>query len=416
MRIGILDVDTKKETNRFGRKAKYPNIACGKIYGYHKLSGDEIVYPWSGEKVDRLYISTIFTSTRPMIIRNLPYWETRAKEILIGGSGWDDYTGETTKLPPEIEAIPHVPWTYELYGIDYGIGFTTRGCHVGCGFCMVWRKEGLVEYADTPISRLINPKSKHIVLMNNNSFAHDGFWNDIAEIKKHGLSVHWDQANDITLITPVVVDALKSVNYRGFDGKRKQLFFAFDLMKKRKSIVLETASDLVLDSLNIRKYENWYFINGEPLEEGKVYVNEHQDTYMTLSKKMTDGRDVPALNVEFHMISVVPRQVELMKRHGIPPHHLVFYMLIGYNTTETEDLTRVECLKKLGCEIYPMLYRDLNGKHGVDWRGKPQPFHARSLRDWINSGVYRKTPFNQFERREKHKAQRESEERQMTLF
>jgi hypothetical protein len=60
VRVGILDIDTKKEKDGFGRNAKYPNIACGKIYGYHKLQGDEIIYPYKDEKVDKLYISVIF--------------------------------------------------------------------------------------------------------------------------------------------------------------------------------------------------------------------------------------------------------------------------------------------------------------------------------------------------------------------
>jgi hypothetical protein len=205
VRVGILDIDTKKETNGFGRKSKYPNIACGKIYGYHKLNGDEVIYPYNGEKVDRLYISTIFTNTRPMIKRMLPYWEQRADEILIGGTGWDDYTKAPytiTELPPEIADIPHYPWTYEMYDIDYGIGFSTRGCHVGCAFCVVPKKEGREEYRETRVRDLINPRGKHLILMNNNSLAHKDFFEDVAEIKEHGLSIHWDQANDITLVTP----------------------------------------------------------------------------------------------------------------------------------------------------------------------------------------------------------------------
>jgi hypothetical protein len=116
------------------------------------------------------------------------------------------------------------------------------------------------------------------------------------------------------------------------------------------------------------------------------------------------------------MMKIVPRKVKLMKDMGIPPHHLVFYMLIGFNTSEEQDLARVEILRSLGCEIYPMLFRDLNGKHGVDFRGKPPPFHVRALRDWINSGVYRKKPFHEFERQDSHKRQREQAERQMAMF
>lgn len=362
MIVGILDIDTKKETNtRLSRKEKYPNIACGKIYGFHKLNGDTIIYPYNNEKVDRLYISTIFTSTKPTILKLLPFWERLAKEIFIGGTGWDDYSKQPfhiTELPPEIEAVPHMKWTYEMYDIDYGIGFTTRGCHVGCGFCVVPKKEGIVEYRETRVRDLINPKSKHVVLMNNNSLAHKDFFQDIEEIKEHGLSVHWDQANDITLVNEKVAKALASVNYRGFNAKYKQLFFAFDLLK-RKKIDPETSQV-----------------------------------------------------VSYDMMKEVEEKVLLMKEFGIKSSHLNFYMLIGYNTTEEEDLLRVELLKRLKCQIYPMLYRDLTGKVGVDGKGNPQSFHVRALRDWINSGLYRNTQLKEFDRYKKYK----EKSKQLTLF
>ncbi len=365
MKIGFLDIDTKRETNNLGRRERYPNIACGKIYGYHKLNGDEIFYPYNNVKVDKLYISTIFTNTRPMIKRMMPLWEQRAKEIIIGGTGWDDYTKApytVTELPPEIATISHVPWTYEMYNIDYGIGFTTRGCHVGCAFCVVPKKEGLQEYREMQVKDLINPRSNHLILMNNNSFAHRDFMNDVEQIKFHNLSIHWDQANDITLVTPEIAKALKSVNYRGYNPNKKQLFFAFDLITKKK-IDQETGGTVTYD-----------------------------------------------------MMKIVPEKVKLLQEYGIPPYHLKFYMLIGFNTTEEEDLMRVDCLRELNCDIYPMLFRDLNGKVGVDGNGKQQSFHVRAMRDWIHSGLYRKTDFKDFTRREEHRIQREKKESQLTLF
>lgn len=365
MRVGILDIDSQMKRDNRGIKRKYPNIACGKIYGYHKSRGDEVIYPWKGGKVDRLYISTIFTNTRQALIRQMPYYEAMASEVWIGGTGWDDYSvkpWKITKLPPEIEAFDEPRWTYEMYDIDYGIGFSTRGCHVGCSFCVVPKKEGLQEYRASSVERLINPRSRHLVLMNNNSLAHTDFMEDIEQIKHYGLSIHWDQANDITLVTPDIARALSEVNYRSFDGKYKELFFAFDLMIKRK------------------RDPN----TGHP--------------------------------VSYDMLKVVPEKVELLTECGIPPRHLKFYMLIGFNTTEEEDLARVECLKELGCEIYPMLFRDLTGKISVDGSGKPQSFHVRALRDWIHTGLYRELPFHQFSRRELRRQQSEEKERQLKLF
>jgi hypothetical protein len=364
MIVGILDIDTKKEKNNREAVEKYPNPACGKIYGYHKVKGDQVIYPWSGQKVDKLYISTIFSWTRKHILKMMPYYEGIANEVIIGGSGWDDYTRHPYKisdLPEEINQVHH-RWTYELYDIDYGIGKTSEGCHVGCGFCMVPKKEGLVEYRVNRIEDIVNPKyydrnadgslkwegSKHIVLMNNNSLADPGFYDDVDCINDMGLSVHWDQANDITMINEKNAKALASVNYRGFSGKRKALYFAADLMIKRK-----------IDK-----------------ETGK--------------------------KVEFDMMKVIPEKIKLLREFGILPSHLNWYMLIGWNTTLKEDLMRFHMLNDLGCNVFAMMFRDLTGKIGVDGQGKPQLPHVKPFRDWVNGHGFRTVKdFREFDRYKK---------------
>lgn len=429
MRIGIYDIDSSKKRDNRGEKRKYPNVACGKIYGYHKSVGDEVVYPWKGEKVDRLYISTIFTSTKATILRHMNFYNAQAKEVWIGGTGWDDYSVKpykVTNLPPEIEAFKDHKWLYEMYDIDYGIAFTTRGCHVDCWHCVVGKKEGVVEYADTPISKAINPRLKHLVLMNNNSIAHDSFWMDIAEIKARGLSIHWDQANDITLVTPKVAEALASIDYRSFDSKTQELVFAFDLIRKPKSVILEKASNNVLDALGLsRNGDEFQFHDGEMLEIGKIYTNEFKDTRMH-AKRITNPltrKYETTLDVGYNMAKLVPRKIELLQEYGIDPKHLKFYVLIGFNTTEKEDLLRVEIIHKYGSRPYPMLFQDLTGRKFVDGKGRPQSFHARPFRDWVVTGKYKTLPFHEFDRYPLRKKQHEDElkekigeEGQMDLF
>lgn len=375
MIVGILDIDTKKEKNNREAVEKYPNPACGKIYGYHKLHGDIVIYPWDGEKVDKLYISTIFSWSRKHLLNNMAYYESRAKEVIIGGSGWDDYTPGKfviTDLPPEIKAVEH-KWTYDLYNIDYSIGKTSEGCHVKCGWCMVWRKEGEVEKRVNRIEQLLNPKfyerdskgkliypgSDHIVLMNNNSLADPGFYDDVEAINDLKLSVHWDQANDITLVNDKNAKALASVNYRGFTGKNKALYFAADAVVKHK-----------IDPQTGKK-------------------------------------------VSYDMLKVIPEKVALLKEYGIKPRHLNWYMLIGFNTTLEEDLMRFHMLNDLGCNVFAMVFRDLTGKIYVDWHGKPQAPHVRPLRDWVNGHAFRNVKnFFEFDRYQKAL----EKDKQMTLF
>lgn len=353
MRVGILDIDTKKGKMGHGKAEKFPNLACGKIYGYHKQQGHDVIYPYKNEKVDRLYISTIFSWTKAQLNKHLSVYEHNAKEVIVGGSGWD----WRSKLPSEIESV-NSKWAYEMYGIDYGIGFTVRGCHVGCSFCIVPKKEGLKEYRVATIGDLINPKSNHIVLLNNNSLADIGFFDDVEEIKERGLTVNWNQANDITLVTPKHAKALASVQYRNFSKTSKTLHFACDQLIKRKR---------------------------DPITN-KI--------------------------VQFDMLKVVPEKVRLLKGYGIPPSHLSFYMLIGFDTTLEEDLLRFNMLRELGCDVYAMMFRDLNGKVKVDGKGNPQSPHVQPFRDWVNGHAFRNVKFENFNRYKKAL----DKQRQTTLF
>ena len=54
------------------------------------------------------------------------------------------------------------------------------------------------------------------------------------------------------------------------------------------------------------------------------------------------------------------RGVALLQEAGIPPKHLMVYMLVGYRKGETieEILYRYHRLKGLGCMPFPMVYRD----------------------------------------------------------
>jgi len=56
---------------------------------------------------------------------------------------------------------------------------------------------------------------------------------------------------------------------------------------------------------------------------------------------------------------------------GIKPSQMAFYVLIGYHSTEAEDLHRVEVLRKYGCDPYVMPY------------DKSDPYQ-RAFTRWVN--------------------------------
>lgn len=266
-----------------------PNIALMRLSAYHKALGDEVVLrvkPLDGP--DRVYISTLFTWRRDKVEETASYFRAFA-DVQIGGSGWD----LSLRLPSEVDE--HEP-DYDLYGIDYGMGYSSRGCIRTCAFCPVPKSEGSIR-EDVAIARLLNPRSNKLMLLDNNFFASD--WRPkVAEIRDRGLIVDWPQGNDIRLMTDEIASDLGDLRCRGQIAgdsftRRNMLHFAWDLPANQA-----------------RKDE-------------------------------------------------VLRGVRLLFDAGFTPRDLRFCLLIGYPGYHVdEELDRIDTLHSLGVEPYVMVYRD----------------------------------------------------------
>lgn len=150
MKIRLVDID-----------GKMPNLALMKISTFYKQFGHDVAWhnPLFDNSVgfDKLYISKLFNFSP-----NYQYVPADV-EVFKGGTGYD----LTTKLPEEIEQINKPD--YLLYPQhDYSIQFFSRGCIRKCPFCVVPQKEGNIKSVD-PME--LNPKGKHIEVLDNNFFA-----------------------------------------------------------------------------------------------------------------------------------------------------------------------------------------------------------------------------------------------------
>ena len=67
----------------------------------------------------------------------------------------------------------------------------------------------------------------------------------------------------------------------------------------------------------------------------------------------------------------VRRGIEILTKNGVSKHKLMFYVLIGFNSTHEEDLYRVETLRGLGVDPFVMPY------------DKTNPYQKRFAR-WVN--------------------------------
>lgn len=212
MKIGLIDVDGHN----------YPNLPLMKISAWHKKHGDSVEWyqPMFSGHIDKVYMSKVFSFTP-----DYPYY-IDADEISKGGSGYaiklvdgkEQYDkSKDQNLPDEIE---HIYPDYDLYGIDYAIGFLTRGCPRGCGFCHVASKEGKCSYKVADLSEFWNGQKK-IVLCDPNILACKDHMELLEQLSESGAKVNFNQGLDIRLITDKNLEVLKRI-------KLDSIHFAFD--------------------------------------------------------------------------------------------------------------------------------------------------------------------------------------------
>ncbi|MBT9166737.1 MAG: hypothetical protein DDT19_00061 [Syntrophomonadaceae bacterium] len=206
MRISLIDFDSKPG---------FPNLALMKLSTYLKEQGHEVGL--NKMRADAFYVSVIFDWHREKLEKSLlPY----CANVEVGGTGWN----LEKSLPPEVE---NCPADYSLYGIDYGIGFTSRGCIRHCPFCVVPRKEGYIRpVAD--VAELINPKSNFLILLDNNLLASPNCRQVLSDIKRLNLSVNFNQGLDIRLIDDEIAYYLSQIKARDWKNKNNRLYFSFD--------------------------------------------------------------------------------------------------------------------------------------------------------------------------------------------
>lgn len=188
MRVALHDADN---TN-------FPNLALMKLSARHTAKGDNVVWfsPLEANQYDRIYSSKVFTFTDEN-----SYLPANA---IKGGTGYHS----DRKLGDEAE---HDCPDYDLYGLDYSVGFLTRGCPRKCDWCFVPEKEGPIRpHAD--IEEFA--RHKDVVLLDNNVLASPHGIEQIEKIARLGLRIDFNQGLDARLIDGGVARLLSKVKWR----------------------------------------------------------------------------------------------------------------------------------------------------------------------------------------------------------
>lgn len=207
--IGILDLDSCNNT----LKNSFPNLALMKISSHFKSKGKEVKWysPLFDSQFERVYVSKVFTfKTSP-----LEHYVRNDERIIKGGIAFFI----NKKLPEEIE---HVYPDYQLYGLDFSLGFLTRGCIRDCKFCVVREKEGFI-HRHANLEEFTRDQEK-VMLLDNNILSYPEHEKILKKLIKTDKRFDFNQGIDIRLINEENAKLLSQL--RRWQGRR--IRFAFD--------------------------------------------------------------------------------------------------------------------------------------------------------------------------------------------
>ena len=205
----------------------FPSVPLMKLSAYHKANGDSVEMFNYIEHYDLVYASKVFSFTKDIDDE----YAVQADELRKGGTGYcisvvdgkEQFNkSRDAPLPKEIERI------YPDYGLysqfKYAVGFLTRGCPRGCGFCVVGKKEGLCSRQVAELSEFWRGQ-KEIKLLDPNLLACNGHETLLKQLADSKAKVDFTQGLDIRLTNPDNIKLLNAV-------KISMIHFAWDNPKQ----------------------------------------------------------------------------------------------------------------------------------------------------------------------------------------
>lgn len=225
----------------------FPSLPLMKLSAYHKRRGDEVELLDHIQHYDLVYASKVFSFTEDVESRAI----VNADEIRRGGTGYCITVksckeifdkSKNQSLPGYIE---HIYPDYSLYpDYKYAVGFLTRGCPRGCGFCVVGKKEGWCSRQVADLSEFWRGQ-KEIKLLDPNLLACENHEQILKQLADSKASIDFTQGLDIRLVNPDNIALLNNI-------KTKVIHFAWDNPKQD----LTDYFKLFAKHTNIKSYSN----------------------------------------------------------------------------------------------------------------------------------------------------------------
>lgn len=204
------------------------NIALMRISSHHKEMGHKVYLNAVGS-FDLTYGSWLFD------------YSEKVPCDIEGGPGVDPVV--------KLNGLSHLPPDYDLFNLDYSIGYTWRFCPNKCGFCVVPKQINHATHRS--IWDFHDPKFKKICLLNNNTFSDPEWGKTFEEIWDADLTVKDENGYDLRLLTEEKAAALRKTKFEG-----RYIHFAWDRMRDEEKILrgLEILKKYGLCGHNIRIY------------------------------------------------------------------------------------------------------------------------------------------------------------------
>lgn len=181
MRVALHDADA----------TAFPKLALMKISAVWRAAGHTTYLYQPGASYDHIFSSKVFTFTP----------ENAPANSHLGGYG----RGLTACLPDQIE---HACPDYALYGLNYSMGFLTRGCCYDCGHCFVRRKGGALRPA-ADFTEFVRHDTA--VFMDNNVLASEHGIHQIEKLAAAGIKCDFNQGLDARFIDNAAARLLKRI-------------------------------------------------------------------------------------------------------------------------------------------------------------------------------------------------------------
>lgn len=313
---------------------KLPNLALMKLAHWHRACGDDVYFTKKVERgmfepnYDIVYGSAIFSHSGGRVESLLREFP----DAIVGGTWRLDVI---TTVEQHLGLETYEQYDYSIYPhFDASLGFTQRGCRLKCGFCVVPKKEG-------------KPRSVNTI-----ADIYRGVWFNPTLRRDEPAPRHLHLLDNDFFGQPEEHWRARLDEIR--DGKFK---VCFNQGINVRMITDESAAALKSiayydDSFRVRRlYTAW-----DNLKDEGVFM----------------------------------RGVNRLRDAGIPPSHLLVYMLVGWDQKETWEriFYRFNRMTALGIKPFPMIYGSrtrrlplggYNGRVGQRTLGDFQRWAVRKL-------------------------------------